>query len=87
MVLSRSEILSAIERLDRFVMTHDTPDAAMVPGTTFRIERIFREERSPGAIIVYENAEQIAWLNLEDDGTLAGGGKHPDVLIKVARFL
>ena len=87
MVLSRSEILSAVHRLDRFVMTHGTSDSAVVPGTTFRIERIFREERSPGAILVYEDDEQIAWLNLEDDGTLAGGGEHPDVLIKVACLL
>ena len=36
---------------------------------------------------IYENANRVAWINLEDNGTFTGGGEKVELFIKVSEML
>ena len=83
-MLERQKIASAITKLDEFSRLGVNGYKNMIPGTRLRVEREFREERSPGMLSIYEGRQRIAWVTLEDDGRLIGGGAGVEIIMEAA---
>lgn len=89
-MLSRQQLADAIQYLE-FWLVRNTRDPEsnlyLIKGTSYSIERIYREERSPGCMEIYENTSRVAWINLEDNGTFTGGGENVELFVQISEML
>ena len=83
-MIKRESIASAVTKLDEFIRSGRTGFDNVIPGTTLRLEREFREERSPGILTIFDGEQRIAWVTIEDDGRLIGGGEGMEIIIEAA---
>jgi len=84
MVIKRKSVASAIQKLDEFLRLRENGWDNVIPGTTLRLEREFREERSPGMLTIYDGVQRVAWVTVEDDSRLIGGGEGIEIIIEAA---
>ena len=89
-MLSRQQVADAIQYLE-FWLVRNARDSKtglyLIKDTSYSLERIYREERSPGCMEIYENENRVAWINLEDNGTFTGGGENVELFVQVAEML
>jgi hypothetical protein len=83
-MIKRESVASAVTKLDEFIRSGRTGFDNVIPGTTLRLEREFREERSPGILTIFDGEQRIAWVTIEDDGRLIGGGEGMEIIIEAA---
>ena len=91
-MLSREEVVSAVSTLETYLFRNGKTSlvgdvecsAADISGSSIRIERTYRDGKSPGSLDIYEDNNRIAWIALEDTGRILGWGGNPEVLIKVS---
>jgi hypothetical protein len=89
-MLSRQQVVDTIQYLDLWLLRNArdaTTGLYLIQGTSYSLERVYREERSPGCMEIYENASRVAWINLEDNGTFTGGGENVELFVQITEIL
>ncbi|MBM86514.1 MAG: hypothetical protein CMM47_10890 [Rhodospirillaceae bacterium] len=65
MVIKRKSVASAIQKLDEFLRLRENGWDNVIPGTTLRLEREFREERSPRMLSIYDGGQRIPGVTVD----------------------